>query len=76
MHKFTLIPYMACGNLQNQNAFNEYLCSAFITIILTAKKKTVAFIPDNHCLCESAARRWAENYTAILAKSCRKFQTF
>lgn len=38
MHEFTLLPYMACSNLQNQNAFNEYLCSAFITIILTAKK--------------------------------------
>lgn len=59
MHKFTLIPYMACGNLQNPNAFNEYLCSAFITIILTDKKnkktKTAAFIPDDHeCLRESA----------------------
>lgn len=43
VHKITLFPYMGCGNLQNQNALNEYLCSAFITIILAATKTLFFF---------------------------------
>lgn len=77
MHKFTLILYMTCGNLQKQNAFNEYPCCAFITINLTANKTLrFALIQDNHWLCESAARSWGENFKPILAKNCIKFQMF